>query len=89
LAAALRSYLLLRYGWLTAHTQNVPEYLDKKPEPELSIETPARQGRAGLGIYITQEEQILNSHQQVVMRRCHTVAVFPEKQFPHETKDPE
>jgi len=29
----------------------------------------------------------LNSHQQVVMRRRHTVAVFPEKQFPGETKE--
>jgi acyl dehydratase len=38
----------------------------------------ARQGRAGLGIYITQEEQILNSAGQTVMRRRHTMALFPE-----------
>src|SRR5262245_1665743 len=41
----------------------------------------AREGRAGLGIYITQEEQILNSRQQIVLRRRHTVAIFPEKKF--------
>ena len=28
------------------------------------VDIVARQGRAGLGIYITQEEQILNSHQR-------------------------
>src|SRR5215468_10701054 len=45
------------------------------------VDIVARQGRSGLGIYITQEEQILNSRQQIVMRRRHTVAVFPEKKF--------
>ena len=34
--------------------------------------------RAGLGIYITQEEQILNSAAKIVMRRRHTMALFPE-----------
>jgi acyl dehydratase len=43
-----------------------------------------RQGRAGLGIYITQEEQILNSQQEIVMRRHHTVAMFPAKKFTDE-----
>ena len=38
----------------------------------------ARQGRAGLGIYITEEEQILNSGGETVMRRRHTMALFPE-----------
>ena len=45
------------------------------------VDIVARLGHAGLGIYITQEEQILNSRQEIVMRRRHTVAVFPEKQF--------
>jgi hypothetical protein len=30
-----------------------------------------------LGIYITQEEQILNSGGETVMRRRHTMALFP------------
>jgi acyl dehydratase len=49
----------------------------------------ARQGRAGLGIYVTQEEQVLNSRQEIVMRRRHSVAVFPEKKFSGAQKDPE
>ena len=47
----------------------------------------ARQGRAGLGIYVTQEEQVLNSHQEIVVRRRHTVAIFPEKKFAAEQKE--
>jgi acyl dehydratase len=47
----------------------------------------AHQGRAGLGIYITQDEEILNSHQEIVMRRRHTVAVFPERKFSDEKKE--
>jgi acyl dehydratase len=47
----------------------------------------ARQGRVGLGIYVTQEEEILNSHQEIVMRRRHTVAVFPERKFSDEKKE--
>jgi acyl dehydratase len=67
-----------------------PAYVGEQLSTQSRIEDiTARQGRAGLGIYITQEEQIFNSHQEVVMRRRHTVAVFPEKQFPRETKDPE
>ena len=38
----------------------------------------ARQGRAGLGIYITQEEQIFNTYGDIVLRRRHTMALFPE-----------
>jgi acyl dehydratase len=51
------------------------------------VDIVARQGRAGLGIYVTQEEQILNSRQEIVMRRRHTVAVFPAKKFSSETKE--
>jgi acyl dehydratase len=49
----------------------------------------ARRGRVGLGIYITQEEQILNSHQAIVMRRRHTVAIFPAKKFSDPKKEAE
>ena len=51
------------------------------------VDIVARQGRTGLGIYITQEEQILNSRQEIVMRRRHTVAVFPERKFSDEKKE--
>jgi acyl dehydratase len=51
------------------------------------VDIVARQGRAGLGIYITQDEEILNSHQEIVMRRRHTVAVFPERKFSDEKKE--
>jgi acyl dehydratase len=59
-----------------------PTYIGEQLSAQSHIvDIVARQGRAGLGIYITQEEQILNSRQQIVMRRRHTVAVFPEKKF--------
>jgi acyl dehydratase len=51
------------------------------------VDIVARQGRAGLGIYITQEEQILNARQEIVMRRRHTVAVFPAKKFSNDKKE--
>jgi hypothetical protein len=40
-----------------------------------------------LGIYISQEEQVLNSHQQIVLRRRHTLAVFADKKFAGAPKD--
>jgi len=42
------------------------------------VDIVACQGRAGLGIYITQEEQILNARDEMVLRRRHTMALFPE-----------
>lgn len=39
----------------------------------------AREGKRGVGIYITQEEQILNEKRDVVLRRLHTIALFPEE----------
>jgi acyl dehydratase len=45
------------------------------------VDIVARQGKAGLGIYISQEELVLNERQQVVLRRRHTLAVFPDKKF--------
>jgi acyl dehydratase len=43
------------------------------------VDIVSRQGRFGVGIYITQEEQVLNRGGQVVLRRRHTIALFPEK----------
>ena len=51
------------------------------------VDIVARQGRAGLGIYVTQEEQVLNAAEEIVMRRRHTIALFPEKQFPSGRQD--
>ena len=59
-----------------------PAYLGQQLSAQSHIvDIVARQGRAGLGIYITQEERILNSRQQIVMLRRHTVAMFPGKKF--------
>jgi acyl dehydratase len=53
------------------------------------VDIVARQGRAGLGIYITQEEQIFNSRHEIVMLRRHTVAMFPAKTFSDPKKEAE
>jgi len=59
-----------------------PAYLGEQLSTQSAItDIVARQGRAGLGIYISQEEQVLNFEQQIVLRRRHTLAVFPEKQL--------
>jgi uncharacterized protein len=63
-----------------------PAYLGEQLSTRSSIlDITARQGRAGLGIYITQEEQVLNSAEQVVLRRRHSLAVFPDKEFSSES----
>jgi acyl dehydratase len=46
----------------------------------------ARAGRFGVGIYISQEEQVLNPTGEIVLRRRHTIALFPEKNIATETK---
>lgn len=46
----------------------------------------ARQGKMGTGIYVTQEEQIFNPSREVVLRRRHTIALFPEQKFANERK---
>lgn len=51
------------------------------------IDIVARQGRAGLGIYISEEEQVLNFQRQIVLRRRHTLAVFPEKKLAPAAQD--
>lgn len=63
-------------------------YLGEQLSSQSSIvDIVARQGRAGLGIYISEEEHITNSRQELVMRRRHTMGVFPEKKFPAERKE--
>jgi len=51
------------------------------------VDIVARQGRAGWGIYITQEEQILNSDGDIVMRRRHTMALFAETKLAGSAKE--
>ena len=59
-----------------------PAYLGEQLSTQSSIvNIVARQGKAGLGIYISQEEQVLNSQQQIVLQRHHTLALFPDKKF--------
>lgn len=65
-----------------------PAYLGDQLSTQSSIvDITARQGKAGLGIYISQEEQVLNSQQQIVLRRRHTLAAFPDKKFAGASKD--
>lgn len=65
-----------------------PAYLGEQLSTQSAIvDIVARQGKAGLGIYISQEEQVLNGQQQIVLRRHHTLAVFPDKKFTAAQKD--
>ena len=65
-----------------------PAYLGEQLSTQSSIvDIVARQGKAGLGIYISQEEQVLNAQRQIVLRRRHTLAVFPDRKFAGATKD--
>ena len=59
-----------------------PVYLGEQLSTRTKItDIVARQGKAGLGIYITQEEQLFNSNGKIVLRRVHTLAVFPDKKY--------
>jgi acyl dehydratase len=87
---AIETFDLRRSLPLPSHYTNVrnagteiewlqPVYLGE----EITVQTQlvdivARQGRAGLGVYITQEEQVLNPAGDVVARRRSTVVLFPE-----------
>ena len=51
------------------------------------VDIALRQGRAGLGIYITQEEQVVNDDGDVVMRRRHTMALFAETKLANLQKE--
>jgi acyl dehydratase len=65
-----------------------PAYLAEQLSTQSTIvDIVARQGKAGLGIYISQEEQVLNFKQEVVLRRRHTLAVFPDKKFAGEKRN--
>jgi acyl dehydratase len=65
-----------------------PAYLGEQLSTQSTIiDIVARQGRTGLGIYISQEEQVLNFKQEIVLRRHHTLAVFPEKKLDDTTGD--
>lgn len=65
-----------------------PVYLGEQLATQSSItDIVARQGRAGLGIYISEEEQVLNFQRQIVLRRRHTLAVFPEKKLAAAAQD--
>jgi acyl dehydratase len=59
-----------------------PVYLGEQLSTQSTIvDIVERQGKAGLGIYISQEEQVLNTYQQIVLIRYHTLAVFPDRKF--------
>lgn len=56
-----------------------PVYLGERLVTQSCIvDIVARQGKTGLGIYVTQEGQVLNSNNEVVLRSRHTMAIFPE-----------
>jgi acyl dehydratase len=59
-----------------------PAYLgDPLATQSAIVDIVARQGKAGLGIYISQEETVVNSRHEIVLRRRHTLAVFPDRKF--------
>lgn len=65
-----------------------PAYLGEQLSTQSAIiNIVARQGKAGLGIYISQEETVVNSKQEIVLRRRHTLAVFPDMKFAGTPKD--
>jgi acyl dehydratase len=93
-ATDLRRQLPLPQGYTNVRNAGAetewlqPVYLGEPLSTQsIIVDISARLGRAGLGIYVIQEEQVLNSHQEIVMRRRHTVAVFPEKKFAAEQKE--
>ena len=95
-AADLRRQLPLPDGYTNVRNAGSetewlqPAYVGEQLSTQSRIvDIVARQGRAGLGIYITQEEQILNSRQEIVMLRRHTVAMFPAKTFSDPKKEAE
>jgi acyl dehydratase len=65
-----------------------PVYLGEQLSTQSTVvDIVARQGKSGPGIYISQEEHVLNAQQQTVLRRRHTLAVFPDKKFAGAVKD--
>jgi acyl dehydratase len=45
------------------------------------VDITAREGRFGVGVYIRQEEQVFNPAGEIVLRRRHTIALFPERKI--------
>ena len=43
------------------------------------VDITARQGKMGVGIYVTQVEEVRNGTEELVFTRRHTVALFPEQ----------
>ncbi len=63
-----------------------PVYLgDRLSIQERITDIVVRQGRAGLGIYISRETEIRNQDGTVVVRKRQTTAKFPEAKVPRET----
>ncbi|HEY3304099.1 MAG TPA: MaoC family dehydratase [Candidatus Binatia bacterium] len=59
-----------------------PVYVGDRLALESSIvDIVARQGRAGLGIYVTREERVLNQGGEVVLKRRQMLARFPKKEY--------
>lgn len=57
-----------------------PVYLGEQLSSQSRIvDIVTRQGKSGVGIYVTQEEEIFNPARELVMRRRHTMAIFPHK----------
>ena len=65
-----------------------PAYLGEQLSTQsVIINIVARQGKVGVGIYISQEEQVLNLQQEIVLRRLHTLAVFPQRKLAEQSGD--
>ena len=43
------------------------------------VDITAREGKMGVGIYVTQLEEVRNGEEELVFTRRHTVALFPER----------
>jgi acyl dehydratase len=92
----LRRQLPLPYGYTNVRNAGSetewpqPAYLGEQLSTRSRIvDIVARQGKAGLGIYISQEEEVVNESGQVVLRRRHTLAVFRDRKFTDTSQAPE
>ena len=65
-----------------------PVYLGESLSAQTCImDIVARQGKAGVGIYVTREEQILNSNKEIVLRRRQTTVRLPRPAAPDKARD--
>jgi len=44
------------------------------------VDIVARQGKSGIGIYVTREDRILDSNSEIVLKRQQTTVRFPSKE---------